>query len=297
MPKQIIMRRLPGNSDKLFDETQLPEGHIVFNPSMAYPYIYLRANKQNETDEENYILLYNCLTNTSTVIGNLENILEKNVNRYRGLEDLRLCNFEDKLWFVATCTHASKSMNSELVVGYFNDTKTAIERISYVYLGKPPVKNVCPFVYNSKLCLFDIYKQTIYEIGNVKNEKQQWQAFKAIKIGDITCGKNLDIENFRGSTSLVHLHGNLYGCVVHDVIFTENAHHKTQLAYMHYWLEIDMNLKQVTNISTPFWLVTFGVEFVSGICMKDNVIELYFGVQDKLAFKHTTTLALLRNGT
>jgi hypothetical protein len=263
---------------------------------MAYPYIYLRANKQNITDEENYIILYNCESKMSTIITNLENILQKNVNRYRGLEDLRLCHYDNKLWFVATSTHATKTMNSEVVVGYFNDDKTAIERISYVSLGKPPVKNICPFVYENKLCLFDIYKKTIYHVTDVTN-KNVWKSFSAVKIGDITCGKNLDIDNFRGSTSLVHLHGNIYGCVVHDVILNDNIEQKIQLAYMHYWVEIDMNLKQITNISSPFWLITFGIEFVSGIYMHENIIELYLGVQDKYAFKYTTTLAHIRNGT
>jgi len=297
MPKPIIMRKLPGKGEKLFDEKQLPEGHVVFNPSMAYPYIYLRANKQTSIDEDNYIILYNCETKTTSIITNLENLLEKNINRYRGLEDLRLCNYENKLWFVATCTHANKSMNSETVVGYFNKDTTAIARVSYVNLGAPPVKNICPFIYDSKLCLFDIYKKHIYQLTEIKNSKNEWQSFAAVKIGDITCGNNLDIDNFRGSTSLVYLHGSLYGCVVHDVILNENEQHKSQLAYMHHWIEIDMNSKQVTNISTPFWLITFGLEFVSGIYMKENVIELYLGVQDKFAFKYTTTLQLIRNGS
>ena len=38
-----------------------------------------------------------------------------------------------------------------------------------------------------------------------------------------------------------------------------------KLAYMHYWIEIDMNLGQVTYISSPFWVTTFGIEFISGI--------------------------------
>jgi hypothetical protein len=296
MPKPLILRRLPGKAEKLLDEKQLPPEHVVFNPSIAFPYIYIRGNKQTPNDESNYIILYNCETKQSSTIDNLENILQKNVNRYKGLEDLRLCMYKNKLWFVATTTHASDKMNSECVVGYFNNSKTAIERISVVPLGDPPVKNICPYIYDSKLCLFDIYKQKIYEVIDISDNKGIWQSFGVSLRSNITTGGGLDIENFRGSTSLVHLHGNLYGCVVHDVIFCENAEQKVQLAYMHHWIEIDLSLSQITFVSSPFWIVTFGLEFVSGIHKNGDIVELYFGLQDKLAFKYMTTLAFLRHG-
>jgi hypothetical protein len=307
MPKSLILRHLPGQGGKLLDEAQLPPGHVVFNPSIAWPYIYMRGNKQNLIDEDNYIILHNIQTQQSTTINNLENILQKNMNRYRGLEDLRIVHYKNKLWFTATSTHASPSMNSELVVGYFNDQKTRIERISHVPLGKPPIKNVCPFVYDDKLCIFDIYKKELHEIGDIFTSTDilpkptlpgavGWKSFIAMNCRKITTGSGLDIENFRGSTSPVHLHGSTYGCIVHDVIFNESSDQRTQLAYLNHWIEIDMNLAQVTFISSPFWVFTFGIEFISGMYIVGDNVELYAGVQDKSALKYITTLSFLRHG-
>ena len=304
MPKPLILRHLPGQGAKLLDESQLQPGHVVFNPSIAYPYIYIRGNKQTPINEENYIILYNTETKNSTTINGLENILQKNINRYCGLEDLRIIHFKNKLWFTATCTHASPSMNSELVVGYFNDQKTRIERISHVPLGKPPVKNICPFIFEDKLCLLDIYKKELHDVGDVTSEITKpslpgtvgWKSFVATNTRKITTGAGLDIDNFRGSTSPVHLHGNTYGCIVHDVIFNDALDQRTQLAYLNHWIEIDMYHGQITFISSPFWVFTFGVEFISGFHMSGDNVELFAGVQDKTAFKYNTTLSLLRNG-
>jgi hypothetical protein len=304
MPKSLYIRHLPGEGEKLIDDNRLPANNVAFNPSFASPILYMRGVKQIELGEENYIILYNTKTNLSHTIEGLANILQKNVNLYQGLEDLRICNYIDKLWFVATTTHASSSMNSEVVIGYFNNQNTRIETISYIPLGKPPIKNICPFVYNSKLALFDIYTKQIYEVidkttcNTTDNGKltSKSNKFSTRILYNITCGSGLDIDNFRGSTSPVHLHGNLYGCIVHDIIFNDSVQQIRPLAYMHYWIEIDMSNGQVTFVSSPFWVINFGIEFISGIDIKDDNVDLYLGVQDKIAIKYTTTLSFLRSG-
>ena len=309
MPKPLFVRHLPGQGGKLIDENQLPKDNVVFNPSIASPIVYMRGVKQTQLGEENYIILYNTDTNVSQTIQGLDKILQKNVNRYQGLEDLRICKYIGKLWFVGTSTHAGPSMNSEVVVGFFNNQHTRIEAISYIPLGKPPVKNICPFVYNSKLSLFDIYKKKIYEVTDATADEtdsssltSSTKEFGTKLLYNITCGAGLDIDNFRGSTSPVHLHGSLYGCIVHDVIFNDSTQQVTQLAYMHHWIEIDMHIGQVTFVSSPFWVTTFGIEFISGMqLIKDgdgngDAVELYLGVQDKTAVKYVTTLSSLRSG-
>lgn len=299
MPKPLILRRLPGQGGKLIDEKSLPPNNIVFNPSIAYPYVYMRGNKQTPIDEINYIILYNIETKNSTTIQGLENILVKNQNRYRGLEDLRICNYQGKLWFVGTCTHANNTMNSEVVIGYFNDAKTNIERISHLPLGKPPIKNICPVVYENKLCIFDIYKKEIHEIEDQADEKTgKWEKFVATNRRQISAGSGIDIENFRGSTSLVHLHGSTYGCIVHDIIYNDSPEKLTQLAYLHHWLEIDMHMAQITFVSSPFWINKLGVEFISGLHIAEDGenVELYMGIDDQFAVKYVTKLAFLRSG-
>jgi len=299
MPKSLYVRHLPGQGGKLIEEGSLPKDTVAFNPSIAYPFVYIRCIKQTQYAEENFIILYNVETSQSQTIGGLSNILQKNVNRYQGLEDLRICNYNNRLWFTATTTHASPAMNSELVVGYFNKAHTTIEALSYIPHGKPPVKNICPFVYKSKLLLFDIYKKQLCEVIDKKTQKDITTAttsFDTVPYLPITAGANLDIDNFRGSTSPIHLHGSLFGCIVHDIIFNDNTQQVTQLAYMHHWIEFDVESGKVTFVSSPFWVTTFGIEFISGMRLDGENVELYIGVQDKAAVKYVTNLSSLRSG-
>ena len=298
MPKDIYIRHLPGQGGKLIDENQLPKDHVVFNPSIAYPIVYMRGIKKTQFGEENYIILYNVESNKSYTIMGLENILQKNVNTYKGLEDLRIINFKNKLWFSGTSTHASSSMNSEVVIGYFNNTYSKIEAIEHISIGKPPIKNICLFIYKSKLYLFDIYKKGIYEVLD-KDTKQSVtensKSFAIELIKSITTGNGIDIENLKGSTNPIQLHGNLYGCIVHTAIYNED-NNNGKLAYLHYWLEIDMETGNVTYVSKPFWVTTFGIEFITGIRINDDDVELYIGLQDKSAIKYITKLSFLRSG-
>lgn len=298
MPQSLYIRHLPGQGGKLIDENQLPKDHVVFNPSIAYPIIYIRANKQTDLGEENYIILYNIETSRSYTIMGLENILEKNVNMYKGLEDLRIINFKNRIWFSATSTHASPCMNSEIVIGYFNNDNSKIDTVTYIPLGKPPIKNICIFIYKSKLCLFDIYKKRIYELIDKDTKKsvtEKSKNFTIELIHNITTGNGIDIDNLKGSTNPIYLHGNLYGCIVHTAIYNED-NINAKLAYLHYWLEIDMEYGKVTFVSKPFWVTTFGIEFISGMHINGDDVELYIGLQDKSAIKYVTKLSFLRSG-
>ena len=304
MPQILCIRHLPGNGGKLLDEKQLPNNHYVLNPSISYPILYIRGIKHTQFGEENYIILHNLEKNITHNIAGLNNILNKNVNTYTGLEDLRIIHYNNKLWFTATSTHAGPSMNSEMVIGYFNNNLTNIDKISYIPFGKPPIKNICPIIYDNKLCLIDIYKKEIYEVVDKNtdylNTNENTITDKTINfdikiIKKINCGNGIDIDNLKGSTNPIHLHGNLYGCIVHNAIFNDD-NMNAKLAYMHYWIEIDMNLGQVTYISSPFWVLMFGIEFISGIRKDGDTIELYIGLQDKEAIKYVTSLAFLRSG-
>ena len=153
----LYIRKLPAKISKIFNNEQsnIPKNHSLFNPSIAYPIIYIRGVKKDNIAFNSYIILHNILTNKLSIIDNYDNLLEKNVNLFKGIEDLRICFWKDKLWFTATSTHCSKIMNNELLIGHFNNTNTKIEKLNIVDIGSLPVKNICPFVYNDKLLLLD----------------------------------------------------------------------------------------------------------------------------------------------
>lgn len=290
----LYIRKLPAGVGMIVDEKNIPKQISLFNPSKAGPYTYIRQTEHNTLGDSSSIIIHNELTKKVSNIESPYYLLPKTVNLFKGLEDLRLCIYEDKLWFAATCTHASESMNNELVIGYFNKEITKVEKLQMVDIGSVPVKNVILFVYEHKLLLLDIYLQKIYKLLEDK-ETLTW----SIEIyKELVPAAGVSTEKYRGSSQPIHLHGSTYGCIVHDIIFNDNTKLVTRLSYLHHWYEFNIDTGFVTFISSPFWIANWGIEYVSGIHKdeQNNKIEIYLGVNDKYPFKAVTTLSDLRIG-
>lgn len=167
-------------------------------------------------------------------------------------------------------------------------------------MGTPPVKNICPFVVNDTIMLLDTYCGTCYKVAI----DDATFAVDIEKIWDLkgdvddTFGGTHGNPTMRGSTSPIHLHGSTWGCIVHDIIYDNNTVLNTvaKLAYLHTWIEFDVMTGSMTFVSRPFYLIKFGIEFVSGIWYekKEDTIVLYMGVDDKLPMVVKTFLHDLR---
>lgn len=295
----FYVRHLPGAVSHIVDEGSVPPNHALFNPSYAAPIIYIRGTRHTALDETNFAILYNENTKEHRHVESPMDKLAPNVNLFKGIEDLRICWFEDRLWFAGTTTHASHRMTNELIVGHFDKDLKVVERISCVDIGSLPVKNVCPFVWQHKLHLLDAYKKKIYQLYDDTDTKTgEWKGFKVSTRRTLEPAQGVSQEEFRGSTSPIHLHGNTWGCVVHDIIFNDNTRLVTRLSYIHHWMEFDIELGKITFISSPFWIARWGIEYVSGIQQKPGTdeITLYVGVADRLPITIKTTLHDLRIG-
>jgi hypothetical protein len=293
----LYVRHLPGSIQKLVNNENLPQNHAFFNPSIAWPIMYIRQEVHFPTKHENHIILVNMETQKQTQIATPFEMLTKTCNLYVGLEDLRICWYEGKLWFTATSTHASDSFKSEMMVGHFDAALTKIERISYVDVESKPAKNICPYVHDGKLLIIDMYCMNVFQIVDVCSEDGGWVHFGAVPYLKLAYGEGIHDTKYRGSSSPVHIHGNTWGMVVHDIIFNDQSILVTQLSYMHHWVEFDVVTGVVSFISSPFWLAHWGVEFVSGIRLRENGgVTLLVGIQDKSAIAYETTLYNLRVG-
>jgi hypothetical protein len=193
----FYVRHLPGSADQLIDKSKLPPTIVLFNPSIAHPIIYIRQIQHFQTKEENSVFLYNLETKQNFNIPSPQHFLKNNVNLFRGIEDLRICWYKEKLWFSATCTHASDNMTSELLVGHFDKQLTSIERMSYIDIGSKPVKNVCPFVCGDQLLLFDIFLCKIYvlndEVVENTNNEPGWKLY-ATPLRSLIPGTGVSLE-------------------------------------------------------------------------------------------------------
>lgn len=303
----LSIRRLPGTQKFLIDPKSIPDDRVVINPSIAGDIVYMRCIQQIASQHLNKIVLFNVKTSITTDVPVPWSLLQPTIGYYTGLEDLRIVWHRDKLYFTATSTHVSISQQSEMVVGYFSSDLKSVERMSYIDLGPPPVKNVCPFVVDGHLMLLDTFNMAIYTVDTDKDScnENEWIGFPVTLTTRLTgnCSSNIFLQNkdtkgtLRGSTSPVHLHGNLWGCLVHDVIYHDiiGNQSKAKLAYLHQWIEFDVTSGKITFTSTPFFLVKFGIEFVSGIELQDNEkVVLYMGVDDKIPIVIETNLCDLR---
>jgi hypothetical protein len=294
-------RHLPGKAGNLIDTKSLPKNTVLFNPSIAHPILYLRTNAHSAVDERNSVTLYNVATKKLTQIDTPWNDLKKTVNLFKGIEDLRICWFNRQLWFAGTCTHASDNMTSELIVGFFDKSLAKVEKISAVDIGSLPVKNMTLYTFNDKLYMLDVYLKAIYEITEEfthENDKKVFTKFVATKYLPLKCGSGIKIDDLRGSTCPVHLHGNTWGCIVHDIIFNDQTSLVTRLSYLHIWMEFDALTGVVTFLSSPFWICQWGIEYCSGMYLHEdgNTVDLYLGVNDQTCAIYNTTLFDLRVG-
>ena len=310
----LSIRQLPCAKTQLMDPKQYPAGNVFFNPSADGDIVYIRATRHTSHDETNYALIHNTRTQKTHPVESPLDQLAPTVNMFKGLEDLRVVHFRGQLWFTATTTHASGHQNNEMVVGHFSADLARIERISPISAGKLPVKNICPFVWPSadaapedqRLRLIDTYKRVIYEVTELYEEADAdasdapapFLRYLLTRVGTLRSATGIPDVGYRGSTSPVHLHGNTWGCVVHDIIFNDNARLVTRLAYYHHWMEMDLARGVVTYFSAPFWIAHWGIEYVSGLrrAPEGGAIELFFGLQDQLPMKCVARLSDLRAG-
>jgi hypothetical protein len=266
---------------------------MVYNPSCAGKYLSFRVTKGTTHGQENTIAIHNTETKTTEILPSALHFLQPSVNLYKGIEDVRIVEFNNKVWFAGNSTHASGHMRNETVIGYFHQRMNAIEKVYVIDIGVRPVKNVCPFVYNSALHLLDVLGKKVYKLDHDKEN----DTYVATEYMGLQLGQGVDAINLRGSTSPVHLHGNLWGFVAHDSYIDETDMFTYPLSYVHYWVEMDIVRGFITYVSQQFFCVKWGMEFVTGIAYdgETGAVKLYAGIDDKTSVCVTTTLDKLRN--
>lgn len=295
----LTIRHLPTKGcGQIIDTKNIPEGCTLFNPSRDGKWLYIRNTIHTATGESNKAIMHNMETKETHTIDSPMHLLAPTHNLFTGIEDLRIAEYKGLVWFSGTTTHASNHQRNELIVGHFDEGVNYVERLSVVDIGSRPVKNVCAFVYGDNLCLLDIFKRMVYKLVDNDN-KFSVEPLIPLQVPE-TLKKNM--EDLRGSTSPVHLHGNIWGCVVHDIIYRGNRVLVTRLSYIHHWLEFDISTGQITYLSTPFFIKHWGIEYVSGMAVDRDergqvtTVHLYFGIEDRIPYSCATTLTDLKIG-
>jgi hypothetical protein len=303
----LFIRPLPCKSKgAIIDKKSVPPGIDLYNPSRADTIIYIRKTARTGNTFINSAVLHDSAKQATYEIDSPWALLKPCDSLFKGVEDLRIVRWNSDLWFAGTCTHASSHLINDLIVGKFDKALSKVETLSVVDICSLPVKNVCPFVYRDQLCLLDIGLMKIYELGidedngeiSVKHTVPLSWGTSGLEKSAVGGADKMVNLKLRGSTSPVHLHGNVWGCVAHDIIFNNSKALVTRLSYLHHWIEFDISTGLVSFVSTPFWILHWGIEYVSGIHMDATTkgITLYFGVNDEAPMQCETTLSDLRCG-
>jgi tetratricopeptide (TPR) repeat protein/predicted GH43/DUF377 family glycosyl hydrolase len=193
-----------------------------------------------------------------------------------GMEDGRLFQYQDRLWFTCTTLDTNPEHKTQITLcrlAFDSDDKGRRPVDLFLPLkGPDPTrneKNWLPFIHQDQIAILYSSDPTIIytpnlETGECKIMKQQETPF--------------DGYRFRGSASPIKFDdGYLY--VIHEVLFREQRYY----CHRFVWMTSDFIIKKA---SLPFYLLNKGVEFCCGVCLDPTETNLLMtmGVEDRQAF-------------
>ena len=250
----------PSNPCFLFNHTNKTFKGIV----RAVNYSINDSFEYNIRDDNNYVTTINYWTEFDKDL-NLKMMYEIECNtkklresHIKGLEDLRICAFNNKIYGLAVdWEHGSNNHPSVILVHFDKD-----DDHKYV------INNVIPITYNDHICqknwtlfsedskLFALYSHhplTILEINPNNGEytviKEKYSKY--------------NLQDIRGSANPIRIvNDNCWLVLVHEVV------HKDTRKYYHRFLKYS-NDWELLNISEPFYFKNLFVEFSVSI-MHDN---------------------------
>jgi len=230
---------------------------------------------------KNKIKLIDKVTNESNII---DYNYAKSPSLYsEGLEDLRIVEFNNKLWFSAVYKNNNELYST--IIGFFNDSKNNIEKIVYDFKSDSNnnIKNIVPLVHDNLLHFIDTLNKIIYKLDN-----------ETLELSSDPLESTIDNLNIRGSTEFIKLNNNIYGGIVHNSINISKGYDINKYYYFH-WIEIDMQPKTIIKLSKPFIFKNWGITFVSGIFLQKNTLHIYYSEHDKDIYDAVIDINLLRN--
>ena len=95
----LYVRKLPCASGWMIDEKQIPKNIALYNPSKAGPYTYIRQTEYLPSGEQNSMLIHDERSGQVTPVDSPYQQMPKTVNLFRGIEDLRLCEYKGQNWW------------------------------------------------------------------------------------------------------------------------------------------------------------------------------------------------------
>lgn len=191
--------------------------------------------------------------------------LKKYNSNVHGLEDVRLFNYKNQVYFIATQREYSSNGKSRMMMGIYDlDEKTYRDCV----VLEPPTDTYCeknwiPLVKDDEL--YFIYGWSPIKIGKIDADNKL-KIVQEIPVPTI-------FGNLKGSTSFVPYKDELLG-VVHYSIDGEPRR------YYHRMLRLNKDTLKPIALSSPFVFEKEGIEYCIGFTMTDDTAHLWYSQHD-----------------
>ena len=204
-----------------------------------------------------------------------------------GIEDIRLINYKEQLWF--TCTTQDMTPHHVPQIGLFQlsnaSEKTSLSTESFFSLPGPSPsiceKNWLPFVKDGMLhAIYSYDPFIIYKIDPLEKTCKQVQCEE----------QQYDFSNFRGSASPIPFDDG-YLLLIHQLSFNNEGR-----VYLHKFVYLNKDFK-ITHTSRPFTYQHQGVEYCCGMTIDHLGSDLIMsiGIEDAQAFLAFVDLKTVRS--
>jgi Bacterial protein of unknown function (HtrL_YibB) len=209
--------------------------------------------------------------------------LPKYDNFSRGIEDIRLYQFQGKTKFIGTTVNYCKHNGNRMIIGdYIVDGSPHYENTKLVSSPENHhlEKNWVPMILNNPDSPFHnrelfIYKWSPFEIGELcKNLDEDEYGLKLNIIERHDTGQNPFFYKMKGSTPFIDTGKYLVG-VVH---FTEDAKLRR---YYHMMVTLDRNTLRPLRYSDPFCFEEVSIEFCIGFTIRDGKYLFWISIMDR----------------
>jgi hypothetical protein len=227
-------------------------------------------NHQNNVKTKNALVYmnqgYEIVTDPLFFDDNITDINNNKDSGIKGLEDIRLIEFKNKLYYTATSRQYSYDNCNRIVFGEYNITNLKYE-YNKILIG--PIETNCeknwiPLNHNNEKILF-IYNWHPLQIG-ILNEKNKLNIF-------LTYETPKFFKHYRGSTTVAEYDNKLW-------LITHGVKYYTPRKYYHQFIVLEKDTYKPIKHSVPFYFNNFKIEYCIGMIIENNEAVILFSEND-----------------
>jgi glycosyltransferase involved in cell wall biosynthesis len=191
-----------------------------------------------------------------------------------GLEDVRIFNYKDKIYFTASSKNLTQDGKIMIFSGEYDINGTRMKNIKMIH---PPRPSDC-----EKNWIF-VPENSLIGIEAAKNRMNFIYGWYPLEIGSVNSENKLEIHTkfdtprffgrFRGSSTMCEYDGRLW-CVAHFVRYT------TPRVYYHSLVAFNRETMKPEMYSLPFCFRKLAIEYCLGLHIRDGRVYFVFSQND-----------------